>query len=59
MRPPCAPSEEAPHEGDLFLAEVCRLQGEVRQVGQQLERIEAEMHRALNDVARERFWEYR
>lgn len=59
MHPASARQEEAQHEGDAFLAELCRLQREVRQISQQLERIEAEMHRALNDVARERFWEHR
>jgi hypothetical protein len=42
-----------------FLARLIRLQNEVREVGQQLDRIEAEMRHALNSVARERYEEYR
>ena len=42
-----------------FLAELIRLQREVHQVGQQLDRIEVEMNQAVSEMDRERFEEYR
>jgi predicted nuclease with TOPRIM domain len=52
-------SNGAHNEADALVAELSRLQGEVREVGQQLDRLEAEMWQALNDVANDRFEEYR
>ena len=59
MRPLVNSPDGAHGEADAFVAELSRLQSEVREVGQQVDRIEAEMRHALNDLARERFEEYR
>lgn len=58
MHPIVSSTDSAHDEADVFVVELSRLQTELRQVGQQLDRIEAEMRHALNDVAR-RFEEYR
>ena len=42
-----------------FIAEVMRLESEVREVSRQLDRVESELRQALNDLARERFEECR
>jgi anion-transporting ArsA/GET3 family ATPase len=59
MGPIVISTDGAHDEADAFVAELSRLQSEVREVGQQLDRIEAEMRHVLNDAARERFEEYR
>jgi hypothetical protein len=52
--------DERPRDDAVaFLAELIRLQREVHQVGQQLDRIEAEMRQAINELDCERFKEYR
>lgn len=51
--------DRAQDEVDAFIAELCRLRNEVRDVGQQLDRIETEVRHVLNDAVRERFEEYR
>lgn len=51
--------DAAPDEARVVLAELRRLQRRVRDVGQQIDRIEAEMQRALSDLARERSEGYR
>jgi len=42
-----------------FIVEVMRLESEVREVSQQLDRVESELRQALNDLARQRFEECR
>lgn len=59
MRPAANPDDGTHGEADAFVAELSRIQSEVREVGRHLDRIEAEMRHALNDLARERFEEYR
>jgi len=44
-------------EAVAFLAQLIRLQREVRDVGRRLDRIESEMHEALNAFSRARFGE--
>jgi hypothetical protein len=46
-------------EEDALVAELDRLMRELRQVGHELDRIEAQVRRAANDAARERYEEYR
>lgn len=50
---------EASDNAVQFIAGLIRLQREVREVGQQLDRIEVELHQALDGQVRERFEEYR
>jgi predicted nuclease with TOPRIM domain len=45
--------------GDAFEAELTRLEGEIREVNQRLDRLEEEALHALNDLALECFEEYR
>jgi uncharacterized protein YukE len=52
MHPIVSSTDGAYDAVNAFVAELSRLQTELRQVGQQLDRIEAEMRHALNDVAR-------
>lgn len=59
MRPVVSTPDSTHDQAEAFVAELGRLQSEVREVERQLDRIEAELHRALNELARERFWEYR
>jgi hypothetical protein len=59
MEPLPIPAEAPNREVVAFLVGLIRLQREVRDVGRQLDRIEAEMRDALSEVARERFEEYR
>jgi hypothetical protein len=58
MRPIVRSYDGAHDEADALVAELSRLQGEAREVGQQLDRLETEMWQALNDVANDRFEEY-
>ncbi|MCA1702899.1 MAG: hypothetical protein LC808_06350 [Actinobacteria bacterium] len=44
--------------GEAFVAELSRLEREVNQVNQQLDRLEVELRRALGELARERFEGY-
>lgn len=44
-----------PDEAEAFLGALSRLQREVEAVNRELDRIEAELRNALNDLARERF----
>lgn len=46
-------------EAVVFLAVLIRLQREMREIDQELARIEVELHEALNDRARERFEAFR
>ena len=59
MRPVVSTPDGTHDQADAFVAELGRLQSEVREVERRLDRIEVEMHHALNELARERFWEYR
>jgi hypothetical protein len=53
-------ADESLCEGaDAFVVELERLLREVRQLGQQLDRIEEQVRGAVNDAARELFEEYR
>jgi hypothetical protein len=48
------------HSGaDALLARLSQLQSEVREVGQQLDRLETEVWRVLNVLTHEQFEEYR
>jgi hypothetical protein len=42
-----------------FIAEVMRLESEVREASRQLDRVESELRQALNELARARFEECR
>jgi len=42
-----------------FLAQLIRLQRQVNELGRQLERVEYEMHSAVNELGRQRFEAYR
>ncbi len=46
-------------KANAFVAELTRLESKVREVNQQLERLEAEVLHALGELAQERFEEYR
>jgi hypothetical protein len=53
--------EPEPHpraEAVAFLAQLIRLQRDMRDVGRRLDRIESEMHQALNEFNRARVEEY-
>jgi hypothetical protein len=55
MCPLVSPADPARGEAVAFLAELVRLESRVSEVNQQLDRVEAELRRSLNDLARERF----
>jgi hypothetical protein len=59
MRPVVRSPDRACDAADVFVAELTRLESEVREVDQQLDRLEAEMLHALGELAQERFEEYR
>ena len=59
MRPIVSFSDGAHNEADAFEAELTRLEGELREVNQRLDRLEAEALHALGELAQERFEEYR
>jgi hypothetical protein len=59
MRTLARPAECAHEEAVAFLAELVRLESRVREVNQQLDRVEAELQHALGELARERFEGYR
>lgn len=59
MQPLVSSTDDEHGEADAFTAELVRLQSEVREVNQQLDQLEAEVLHALNDLALERFEEYR
>lgn len=58
MRPIVVP-DTARREADAFEAELTRFEGEIREVNQRLDHLEEEALQALNDLALERFEEYR
>jgi hypothetical protein len=59
MQPLLSSTDSEPGEADVFTAELVRLQSEVRQVNQQLDRLETEVLHALSSLTLERFEEYR
>lgn len=53
------PTPEAPSATAVaFIAEMIRLQRNVREIGRQLDRVEVEMHKAFNEIDRLRFQEH-
>lgn len=52
-------ADSTPDDAVAFIAQLIRLQRQVREISRQLDRIEVEMHEALNDASRERFEGYR
>ena len=59
MRPLAGPADRTYEEAVAFITELMRLEGQVKEVNQQLDRVEAELQQALNELARERFEECR
>lgn len=59
MRASVDPTATSQESATAFIAELDRLQDEVRAVERQIERVEAELRRVLHELARERYWEYR
>lgn len=59
MRPIVISNSGADDESDALVAELTRLDREIQAVGQYIDRLEAEMWQALNEVVLERFEEYR
>jgi hypothetical protein len=55
----CTYSFDPPQDGGILVAELSRLEREIRQVNQQLDRLEVELHDALGELAQERFEGYR
>jgi uncharacterized coiled-coil DUF342 family protein len=59
MYPLVSPADHGRDEAVAFLAELVRLESKVREVNQQLDRVEAELQDALGELARVRFEGYR
>jgi hypothetical protein len=59
MLPRIESPADRPDDVIAFIAELIRLQSEVRKVGQELDRVEFEMRQALVAQQRDRFEEYR
>lgn len=59
MKTTSATRERPGRDPGPLIAELVRLRRAIREVGEQLDRIEIEMHQALNDAWRERFEECR
>lgn len=59
MQPPIDSATGLRTDATVFIAELIRLQREVRKVGQELDRIESEMRRALAARQHDRVEEYR
>jgi predicted nuclease with TOPRIM domain len=59
MNSTLASIDSSPHESEPYLTEFTRLRGEVRQLGEQLDQIEVELRRLLDDLMQQRFEEYR
>jgi hypothetical protein len=59
MQTLAAKAEQERRQAIAFIAQLIRLQRQVSQMNRQLDEIEHDMRRAINELGRQRFEEYR